>query len=182
MKTIRLLVAGAMLAASAGALQAQGSAADEQAIRKVFKGFMDALNAHDFKTFGQFFAEDAEFVNVTATLAKGREAIVELHVRSQNGVFKGIDWKSLEAQMPERVVSIRFLRPDVAITHTQLDPGDCPPCAAASAAMHAPKPAKGSRQVMSSVLSKHGDQWLIDLVQNNVWARPETPTPAPASK
>lgn len=179
MKIVRLLVACATLTASAGALQGQGSAADEQAIRKVLRGLMDALNAHDFKTFGQFFAEDAEFVNVTATLAKGRDAIVELHVKSQNGVFKSIDWKSLEAQMPERVITVRFLRPDVAIAHNQLDPGACPPCIAASAAMHGPKPAKGSRQVMSCVLSKHGDQWLIDLVQNNAWIRPDTPATPP---
>jgi len=177
MKTVRILMVCATLAA--GALQAQSNTAEEQAIRKVLRGMHDALDARDFKAFGQFFAEDAEFVNVTATLAIGRDAIVELHIRSQNGVFKGIDWKSLEAQMPERVVSIRFLRPDVAIAHVQLDPGDCPPCAAAATAMHAPKPAKGSRQVMSSVLSKHGDQWLIDLVQNNVWIRPDTPAAPP---
>ncbi len=179
MKIVRLLTVCATLAAGAGALQAQSSAAEEQAIRKVLRRMSDALDARDFKAFGQFFAEDAEFVNVTATLAKGRDAIVELHVKSQNGVFKGIDWKSFEAQMPERVIAVRFLRPDVAIAHNQLDPGECPPCIAASAAMRGPKPTKGSRQVMSCVLSKHGDQWLIDLVQNNVWIRPDTPATPP---
>lgn len=174
MKTARLLMTYATLAAIAGGLHAQRSAADEQAIRKVLRGMADALNARDFKAFGEFFANDADFVNVTASLARGRDEIVKLHATSQNGVFKDVDFKSLEAQMPERVITVRFLRPDVAIAQNQLDPGECPPCIAAAEAMHAPKPAKGSRQMMSVVLSKHGNQWLIDLVQNNVWIRPET--------
>ena len=93
-----------------------------------------------------------------------------MHDRAVNVVFKDIDFKALEAKMPEPTPTIRFLRPDVAIVHIQVDPGDCPPCAAASAAMHQPPPRKGSRQVMSWVLSKHGDEWLIDLGQNTVWS------------
>jgi uncharacterized protein (TIGR02246 family) len=110
-----------------------------------------AQNARDFTAFGQFFAEDAEFVNVSARYAKGRDEIVKL-----------------QAKMPQPVLTVRFLRPDIAIVHMEVAPGDCPPCAAAAAAMRQ-KPGKDSREVMSWVLSKHGGRWLIDAAQNTVW-------------
>jgi uncharacterized protein (TIGR02246 family) len=158
---------------------------DEQAVRKVLRDVHNAQNERDFKAFGQFFAEDAEWVNVSATYVKGRDEIVKLHERALNGVFKDIDFKALEAKMPEPVVVLRFLRPDVVIAHIQQDPGDCPPCAAASAAMRArdgqapAAPAKGSRQVSSLVLSKHDGRWLIDRGQVTVWMAPVTPAVAP---
>lgn len=154
-----------------GGLHAQRLADEEQAVRKLLREAHAALNERDLKAFGQCFAGDAEFVNVTASYAKGREEIVKMHERAVNVVFKDVDFKSLEAKTPEPVTTIRFLRPDVAIAHIQLDPGDCPPCAAAAAAMHNPKPGKGSRQVMSWVVSKHGDRWLIDAAQNTVWTK-----------
>ena len=157
---------------------AQRMAGDEQAVLKVLRDFREALSARDLKALGQTLAEDAEFVNVSGSYAKGREEIVKMHERAVNVVFKDIDFKALEAKNPEPAMTIRFLRPDVAIVHIQIDPADCPPCAAASAAMHQPQPGKGSRQVMGWVVSKHGDQWLIDAGQNTVWIVP-TPRAAP---
>jgi uncharacterized protein (TIGR02246 family) len=178
------LLFGALLA-NPFAIKAQPNAADEQAIRKVLRDTSNAQSGRDFKAFGQFFAEDAEFVNVSATYAKGRDEIVKLHEKALYGVFKDIDFKALTAKMPEPVVVLRFLRPDVVIAHIQQDPGDCPPCAAASAAMRsrdgqAPAaPVKGSRQVNSWVLSKHDGRWLIDNVQVTVWMAPVTPAVVP---
>jgi uncharacterized protein (TIGR02246 family) len=170
----------AVLTGAVSVIHAQGNAEDERTVRKVLRDVHDALSARDLKAFGQFFAEDAEFVNVSASYAKGREEIVKMHDRAVNVVFKGIDFKALEAKAPEPVVTLRFLRPDVAIAHIQLDPGDCPPCAAAAAAMHNQPPAKGSRQVMTWVLSKHEDRWLIDSGQNTVWGLvPAPPASAP---
>jgi uncharacterized protein (TIGR02246 family) len=149
-----------------GAINAQTNLTEEQAVRKVLQDFHQALNARDFKAFGDCLADDAEFVNVTATYAKGRDEIVKMHERAMNVVYKDIDFKALEAEMPGPVETIRFLRPDVAIAHSEIA-GDCPPCDAAAAAMHVQRP-KDSRQVMISVLSKHGGKWLIDAVQNTV--------------
>jgi uncharacterized protein (TIGR02246 family) len=174
MKPIQIVTVYAALLGGVIIMNAQRSGDDEQAVRKVLHDVFEAQNVRDLKAFGQFFALDAEFVNVTATYAKGRDEIVRMHDRAMNVVFKDVDFKSLLATTPEPVYAVRFLRPDVAIVHYQVDPAECPPCAAASAAMHGPKPGKGSRQVMSWVLSKHGGQWLIDSVQNTVWIVPAT--------
>jgi uncharacterized protein (TIGR02246 family) len=168
MKLIRILLVCASLSGTVRVVDAQGPRED-QAIRKVLRDFHDALNARDFKKFGECLADDAEFVNVTATLAKGRDEIVKMHERALNVVYKGIDFKALEANTPEPVVTIRFIRPDVAIVHSQIAPGDSQAAEAAAAAMHMQKPGKDSRQVVISVLSKHGDKWLIDSAQNTVW-------------
>jgi uncharacterized protein (TIGR02246 family) len=169
MKLTPIFVMCVALFGAAGAINGQTNPKEEQAVRKVLRDFHEVMNARDLKAFAQFFAEDAEFVNVTATYAKGRDAIVKMHDRAFNVVFKDVDFKSLDAKMPEPVVTIRFLRPDIAIVHNQIDPGDCPPCAAAAAAMGMPKPGKDSRQVMIFVLSKHAGNWLIDAVQTTVW-------------
>jgi uncharacterized protein (TIGR02246 family) len=176
--TVRVLCGVLLIAVRI--VNAQGGSQEEQAVRKVLRDFHDAQAARDFEAFSQCLAEDAEFVNVSATYAKGRDEIVKMHERAMNVVFKGIDFKSLEAMMAEPIVTVRFLRPDVAIVHYQVDPGDCPPCAAAAAAMHSQPPGKGSRQVMTWVLSKHGDRWLIDSGQNTVWGLvPEPPAASP---
>ena len=172
-KTIAMMVCAALLGAGS-AMNAEDRPQEEQAVRKVLQDFHEALAARDFKAFGQCLADDAEFVNVTATLAKGRDEIVEMHERAMNVVYKDIDFKALEAKMPEPVVTVRFLRPDVAIAHTRPVQGDSPAADAAAAAMHVQR-SKDSRQVMISVLSKHGGKWLIDAVQNTVSGLAPTP-------
>jgi uncharacterized protein (TIGR02246 family) len=167
----------AVMLSTTSRLKAQ-TMSDEQAVRKVLQDFHDALNARDLKAFDKLFAEDAEFVNVSASYAKGREEIIKMHDRAVNVVFKDVDFKALP-KGPEPVTTIRFLRPDVAIVHMQVDPANCPGCAAASAAMHQPQPGKGSQQVMVWVVSKHGDRWLIDLGQNTVRIVPASPAAAP---
>ena len=180
MKSMALLAACAAVLGSANAIRAQGNAGDEQAVRQVLRNVREAQSARDFKKFGQFFAEDAEFVNVSATYAKGRDAVVKMHERALNGVFKNVDFKALEAQMPEPSLAVRFLRPDVAIVHMELAPGECPPCRAAAEAMHMAPPNKDARQVMIWVLSKHDGQWLIDAAQNTVSGlTPNPPAAAP---
>src|ERR1700676_5392845 len=147
MQPIQMVAVFAALLGASSAINAPGRADDELAVRKVLHDVGEPQHARDLKAFGQFFAQDAEFVNVTAVYAKCRDEIVKMHDRAMNVVFKDVDFRSLVARMPEPVLAVRFLRPDVAIVHNQVDPGDCPPCAAASAAMHGPKPGKGSRQV-----------------------------------
>jgi uncharacterized protein (TIGR02246 family) len=178
-KPIARVAVCALLLAAGSALNAQDHPRDEQAVRKVLLDFHEALVGRDFKAFGQCLADDAEFVNVTATLAKGREEIVKMHERAMDVVYKDIDFKALEAQMPEPVVTVRFLRADVVIAHTQPVQGDNPAGDRAAAAMHVQR-SKDSRQVMISVLSKHGGKWLIDAVQNTVWGlAPTAPATAP---
>lgn len=167
MKRIRIFLFCGTLFAVVSAINAQGPK-EEPAVRKVLDDFHETLRARDFKTFGQCFAADAEFVNVTATLAKGRDEIVKMHERAMNIVYKGIDFRSLEAKTPEPVVTVRFLRPDVAIAHIQPVPGANPAAEAAAAAMHVQR-LKDSRGVMIFVLSKHDGTWLIDSAQNSVW-------------
>ena len=63
-------VFAAVLGAASG-LNAQRVADDEQAVRKVLRDVHATLSARDLKAFGQLFAEDAEFVNVSGVIREG---------------------------------------------------------------------------------------------------------------
>jgi uncharacterized protein (TIGR02246 family) len=92
MKPITIGVVCTALLGAVSVINAQGSVEDEQAVRKVLRDVHATLSARDLKAFGDFFAEDAEFVNVSASYAKGREEIIRMHDRAVNVVFKGIDF------------------------------------------------------------------------------------------
>ena len=74
---IRLLLTSSLLAAASVA-QTQHLSPKEAAARPV-AGFAATWNRHDMRRFGQLFATDADFVNVTGSWWKGREAIEKNH-------------------------------------------------------------------------------------------------------
>ena len=47
----------------------------EEAVARALAGFADSWNRHDMKAFGEGFAADADFVNVTAQWWKGHESL-----------------------------------------------------------------------------------------------------------
>ena len=93
-------------------------------VRNVVAGFATAWNKHDMDSFGKLFAPDADFVNVTGILMKGREEIQGHHAWSHGaipestrvpqtlpknyGIFKN-------STMKFDTIDVRFLREDVAL-------------------------------------------------------------------
>jgi len=81
---------------------------DEQAIRKTVMGFESAWNAHDMKSLGQLFREDAEFINVVGMHWRGRPAIQAAHAAFHETSFK-------DCRLKTDSIAIRPLGNDHAI-------------------------------------------------------------------
>jgi uncharacterized protein (TIGR02246 family) len=88
-------------------MERSASAEDEEAIRKVLAGFVEAWNRHDAKAFSLVFAEDADFTNVRGISAHGRIEVEKFHAPRFATKFKDTRLKITETK-------IRFIKPDVA--------------------------------------------------------------------
>ena len=141
----------------------------EEAVSRALACFADSWNRHDMNAFGQCFAGDADFVNVTAQWWKGRHALQKNHeylhgtidvsdttdvtvpLRS-HGIFKTSTLTFTSAVM-------RVARPDLAVARASWQmAGDT----------RTPEARSG---VMMVVVTSDGGAWKIVAVQNTEIAR-----------
>jgi uncharacterized protein (TIGR02246 family) len=111
-KLVVFLVALAVSAATAGAVQTSSSVApnDEEAIRAVLAATTDAFSRHVAKAWVKFCTPDAQLVTVRGESMKGIAEIEKglatiFQTRGRNVTLKTLD------------VAVRFIRPDVALAH-----------------------------------------------------------------
>lgn len=161
-KALRLLAVAILLLflPEACALAESGNEAD---VRNVVAGFATAWNRHDMDGFGKLFDSDADFVNVTGILMKGRREIQSHHAWSHAtipesahipgtlpknyGIFKNSTMKFND-------INLRFLRDDVALAHVKWQLfGDS----------RTSKPRHG---IFLFVLTREKTGWLITAAQN----------------
>jgi uncharacterized protein (TIGR02246 family) len=83
---------------------------EEASIRRMATRFAETWNQHDMEALAALFSEDADFVNVPGMYWKGRDQIRQEHARLHGLQFK-------ESVLTVRSVTVRFLRPDVALAH-----------------------------------------------------------------
>lgn len=136
---------------------------DVDDVRNAVAGFATSWNAHDMGAFGKLFAADADFVNVTGILMKGRNEIQSHHAWSHGaipesthvpqtlsknyGIFK-------HSTMKFNQVDVRFLRKDVAVAHVNWK---------LSGDSRTTTPRHG---VFLFVLTQQNGGWLIATAQN----------------
>ena len=150
------------------AAQAQGES-PEEAVSRALACFADSWNRHDMTAFGQCFAVDADFVNVTAQWWKGRPAIQKNHaflhgtidvsdtadvtvLPRSHGIFK-------TSSLSFSSTAMRVARPDLAIARASWRmTGDT----------RTPEARSG---VMMVVIANDGGGWRIVAVQNTEIAR-----------
>ncbi|HEX5736030.1 MAG TPA: SgcJ/EcaC family oxidoreductase [Blastocatellia bacterium] len=94
------------------AAQQSPRAEDEAAIRAIVTRLRDAWNAGDSKAWGVLFAEDADYVIINGMRIKGREAIDSGHKQIFDTIYKG-------SVLAASTQSVRFIRDDVAVAHTE---------------------------------------------------------------
>jgi uncharacterized protein (TIGR02246 family) len=85
---------------------------DEAAIRAIIVNLEEAWIKGDGKLWGEQFAEDVDFTVWNGLYLKGREAITKSHTEIFNTIFK-------DEKLHHTVLSIRFLRDDVAVVRTE---------------------------------------------------------------
>lgn len=142
---------------------------DTAEVQKVVEGFALAWNHHDMNAFGELFAPDAQFVNVTGFLMKGREDIQSHHAWSHGAIPQTAQIPGTRAEnygifrhstMKFDIADVRFLGKDVALVHVnwQLS-GDA----------RTSTPRGG---VFLFVLNQGTDGWQIAAAQNTEVNRP----------
>src|ERR1044071_8147489 len=148
MRFTQLALVIAIGIASPFSVLAQAKAKDEQAIRKILSDFAATWNANDMGAFGQLFAPDADLVDITGKLLKGRSEIQAYHSDLTARLYKGSRLVWIPAD-------IRFLKRDVALAHVSTE-----------ISFNEGKDKRTSFALV--VLTKQGGRWSIASVQNTL--------------
>ena len=163
-KLIRLagmVVVCASISAWHCAARAQ-SQADEAAVRNIPKAFAAAWAKHDGEQLARIMAEDVDFVDVAGDWLRGRADFALYHSRLLSVRFK-------EATITPLEISVRFLRPDLAVLHWSWRvEGD------RNFDMTPRKPRFG---IFTMIAEKRGAEWLVTVAQNTNWIPPPNPDP-----
>ena len=124
-------------------------AADEVAVRDLYRELMDGWNRGSGEAFAAVFAEDGDLVAFDGTHFEGREEIAPFHQELFDKWMKG-------TRLVGRVKDVRFLSPDVALMH-----------AVGSTIMRgktSPSPERDSIQTL--VATRQNGQWRLAAFQN----------------
>jgi len=140
---------------------------DETAVRSIIQEEIAAWNSGDAVAFSRHFAADGTFTNIRGQFFTGREAFTERHDFIFKGIYRG-------TTMKQDVVSLKFVRPDVAIVETL------------TAVIGIQKPSPGMsldtkarlRSRLLQVMVKDGGEWRI-VTYHNTDVRPDVPVPDP---
>jgi uncharacterized protein (TIGR02246 family) len=151
-----------LLLANIGAGVASAAEGDAEAARVAVNRFAEAWNRHDMDAFGALFARDADFVNVTGQLWKGREEIRRRHAYTHGvipreavpealpanyGIFKSSTYQF------DRI-DVRLLASNLAVAHGAWTmQGDA-------------RTTEPRRGMMTFLLTRDGDNWFYEAVQN----------------
>lgn len=75
--------------------------ADRNTISKIVEHFTDAWNHHEGKGSADYYAMDADFVNIFGMAFSGRQEIEDRHVQIHEGFLRGSTFKVTELKMRE---------------------------------------------------------------------------------
>lgn len=152
----------------AGVIAAAQSNTDEGAIRKILDDEITTWNQGDTDGYAKHFAADGTFTNVMGMFFTGRQAFRDRHEIIFKGAFRG-------TLLQLRVVSLRFLTPDVAVCETLTWVSDFK--SGAPPGLHLD--AKGRlRTRLLQVMAKRSGEWQI-VVYHNVDIKPDVEAPEP---
>ena len=136
-------------------LQAQNGG-DEKTIRDMLNEEVRTWNAGDAVGYSRHFADDCTFTNIRGMFFTGQKEFEQRHAAIFHGVFRGTALK-------QEVVSIKFVRPEVAIVETLTTvsnfPGPVP------AGVHADDNGAIHTRLLQ-VFVKSGDDWKIATYHN----------------
>ena len=137
---------------------------DETAIRAIVDNETATWNKGDAVGYSKDFARNGTFTNIRGQYFEGYDAFLKQHQVIFDGIFKG-------STLKQDVVSLRFIRPDVAVveTFTSVTSAQSPPGVVkdASGAFHTR---------LLQVAAKDGGVWKV-VVYHNTDMKAGTPLP-----
>jgi uncharacterized protein (TIGR02246 family) len=113
---------------------------------------VEAWNRHDMKAYSAQFTEDADFVNVIGMHFRGRPQIEAVHIDLHRTIFRNSNLRAVSS-------TVRSVNDQVALAHVAWEMTG----AEGLPGWNAPELRKG---MMSLVLARSGDRWLITAAQN----------------
>ena len=87
------------------------SPADEAAIRAIVQNEINTWNKGDAVGYSKDFAKDGTFTNIRGQFFTGYDGFLKQHQVIFDGIFKN-------TTLSQRVISLEFIRPDVAVVQT----------------------------------------------------------------
>jgi uncharacterized protein (TIGR02246 family) len=139
----------------------------EQRIRNIIQNEASAWTSGDAAAYSRDFAADGVFTNILGQFSIGHEAFLKQH----EYIFKG-PYRGTTAQLD--IVSLKFVRPDVAIVHVLTSVTGFESLAPGLA-----KDSKGRlRTRLMQVLVRENGTWRI-VDYHNVDVKAQTPVPDP---
>jgi uncharacterized protein (TIGR02246 family) len=121
-------------------------------VKSVVASLAENWNRHDMTAFAAAFAENADFVNVIGTHWQGRQEIEAKHTVTHRTIFR-----NSTLQITEQ--SVRFLSPSIALAHVSTE------LKGAESLRERVAP-ETRRTLMTCVLVKEADRWLITAAHN----------------
>jgi uncharacterized protein (TIGR02246 family) len=113
---------------------------------------VEAWNRHDMKAYSALFTEDADFVNVVGMHLRGRPQIEAVHIDLHRTIFRNSNLRAVST-------TVRSVSDEVAVAHIAWEMTG----AEGMPGWNVPELRKG---MMSLVLVRTGDRWLITAAQN----------------
>lgn len=138
---------------------AQNDTSEQKAIEAQIDAFLTSWNKHDFSDMKNYIAEDCDFVNVAGAHWKGREEVQYAHQTFHQTVLKN-------TPMEKRSVTMRFLKPDIAIVHLLWHIGLITIPSVSSS--RPGKPDGDNDDLATIVFVKRKGIWLITAMENVV--------------
>jgi len=137
--------------ASSQTVTAPSREQNENEIKQVLTGSVDAWNRHDAKAFSMAFAEDADFTNVVGMSAHGRTEIESFHAPMFATRFK-------DTHLTITDTKIRFITPDIAAVDAHWE-------------MTGAKGPDGQeiplrKGLLNLVMTRSNGQWLTTVMHN----------------
>jgi uncharacterized protein (TIGR02246 family) len=144
----------------AGAQQI-GMTTDEQAIRQVITEMTEGFNSHDGRAASRMYMPEARLVTVRGEVMEGQAAI-------EKGLTSIFETRAKTATHRTLAVSIRFLRPDIALVHVTNELSGL----VAPEGTHLPP----HQELSLRVLAKQDGRWQVAAFHNTM-VRPFTASP-----
>ncbi|MBN9377676.1 MAG: hypothetical protein BGO14_11320 [Chlamydiales bacterium 38-26] len=92
---------------------------DRNQIEKIIDHFTEAWNACEGKGSGDFYSEDADFVNIFGAAFSGKQEIEARHVKIHEAFLKGTLFEVVETKLREAMPWVVIAHVYWKVTHTQ---------------------------------------------------------------
>jgi len=150
--TVAAAVLGASLFLSLP-VAAQGTPEDEQAIRRVIVEMTEGFNQHDARASTRMYTADADLITVRGERFRGTSEF-------EKGLASIFTTRAREATHRTLNVSVRFIRPDVALAHVTNE-------LSGLIAPDGQRPAP-HQELSLRVFVKEGTQWRVAAFHNTL--------------